>query len=290
MLELLSSSALALTLLAGILGLLVGSFLNVVGYRLPLMMERRWRMECAELTAAAADSGQEAQTFNLLFPRSACPACGHQITALQNIPIISYLFLHGKCKTCGTAISIQYPIVEGITGLTSAFVVWHFGYSWQALAALLLTWSLIALTIIDIKKQLLPDNITLPLLWLGLILNLEGLFTDSYSSILGAVFGYLSLWIVYHLFRLATGKEGMGYGDFKLLAALGAWMGWQLLPVIIIFSSLVGAIVGIAMIMTRRQQQGQPIPFGPFLAAAGWLALLWGQPITDAYRQYSGLS
>ena len=288
--DLLSSSPLALTLLAGILGMLVGSFLNVVGYRLPIMMERRWRMECAELNAAAHDFEEQQPAFNLVFPRSACPSCGHQISALENIPVISYLLLRGKCKACGITISIQYPIVEAVTGLASAFIAWHFGYSWQTLAALIFTWSLIALTIIDIKKQLLPDNITLPLLWLGLILNLGELFTDSYSSILGAGFGYLSLWSVYHVFRLATGKEGMGFGDFKLLAALGAWMGWQALPIIIIFSSLVGAVTGIAMIMTRRQQQGQPIPFGPFLAAAGWLAMIWGQPITDAYLRYSDLT
>ncbi len=286
--ELLAGSPLALALLSGILGLLVGSFLNVVGYRLPLMMERRWRQECAELNGQTPTGAEE--PYNLVVPRSACPACGHKITALENIPVISYLFLRGKCSGCGTKISPQYPLVEAITGGLSVFIAWHFGFTWQTLAALFFTWSLIALTIIDLKKQLLPDSITLPLLWAGLIINLNHVFTDPQSSLLGAVFGYLSLWSVYHLFRLLTGKEGMGHGDFKLLAALGAWLGWQALPVVIIFSSLVGAVVGIAMIVFKRQQQGQPIPFGPFLAAAGWLAMIWGKQITDAYLRFSGLA
>ena len=288
--ELLSSSPLALVLLITITGMLVGSFLNVVGYRLPIMMEQRWKAECKELISPDSASGSNEPVFNLMVPRSACPACGHQISALENIPVISYLFLGGKCKGCKTSISIQYPIVEAITGIASGFIAWHYGYSWQTLAALILTWSLIALTIIDIKKQLLPDSITLPLLWFGILVNLNGLFTDIHSSILGAVFGYLSLWSVYHLFRLVTGKEGMGYGDFKLLAALGAWMGWQLLPVIILFSSLVGAVAGVFMIVSRRQQQGQPIPFGPFLAVAGWIALIWGHSISQAYLKMSGLN
>jgi len=285
---LLSSSPLALALLSGALGLLVGSFLNVVGHRLPIMMERRWARECAELNEA--ETQQDDQVYNLTTPRSACPACGHNITAMENIPILSYLFLRGKCRGCGIKISPQYPVVEAVTGLLSVFVAWHFGYGWQTLAALFFTWTLIALTIIDLKKQLLPDSITLPLLWAGLIINLGHVFTDIESSILGAVFGYLSLWSVYHLFRLLTGKEGMGYGDFKLLAALGAWLGWQSLPIIIIFSSLVGSGVGITMILFKRQQKGQPIPFGPFLAAAGWLAMIWGKQITDAYMRFSGLA
>jgi len=285
---LLSSSPLALALLSGALGLLVGSFLNVVGHRLPIMMERRWARECAEFNDA--ETQQDDQVYNLTTPRSACPACGHNITAMENIPILSYLFLRGKCRGCGIKISPQYPVVEAVTGLLSVFVAWHFGYGWQTLAALFFTWTLIALTIIDLKKQLLPDSITLPLLWAGLIINLGHVFTDIESSILGAVFGYLSLWSVYHLFRLLTGKEGMGYGDFKLLAALGAWLGWQSLPIIIIFSSLVGSGVGITMILFKRQQKGQPIPFGPFLAAAGWLAMIWGKQITDAYMRFSGLA
>lgn len=285
---LLSSSPLALALLSGALGLLVGSFLNVVGHRLPIMMERRWARECAEFNDA--ETQQDDQVYNLTTPRSACPACGHNITAMENIPILSYLFLRGKCRGCGIKISPQYPVVEAVTGLLSVFVAWHFGYGWQTLAALFFTWTLIALTIIDLKKQLLPDSITLPLLWAGLIINLGHVFTDIESSILGAVFGYLSLWSVYHLFRLLTGKEGMGYGDFKLLAALGAWLGWQSLPIIIIFSSLVGAVVGITMILFKRQQQGQPIPFGPFLAVAGWLTMIWGKEITDAYMRFSGLA
>ncbi|HID80912.1 MAG TPA: prepilin peptidase [Chromatiales bacterium] len=285
---LLSSSPLALALLSGALGLLVGSFLNVVGHRLPIIMERRWARECAEFNDA--ETQQDDQVYNLTTPRSACPACGHNITAMENIPILSYLFLRGKCRGCGIKISPQYPVVEAVTGLLSVFVAWHFGYGWQTLAALFFTWTLIALTIIDLKKQLLPDSITLPLLWAGLIINLGHVFTDIESSILGAVFGYLSLWSVYHLFRLLTGKEGMGYGDFKLLAALGAWLGWQSLPIIIIFSSLVGAVVGITMILFKRQQQGQPIPFGPFLAVAGWLTMIWGKEITDAYMRFSGLA
>lgn len=286
--ELLSSSPLALVLLAGVLGLLVGSFLNVVGHRLPIMMERHWASECAELNKAEAQ--RDNQVYNLTTPRSACPACGHKITALENIPILSYLFLRGKCRGCGVKISPQYPVVEAISGLLSVFIAWHFGYGWQTLTALFFTWALIALTIIDLKKQLLPDSITLPLLWAGLIINLGHVFTDIESSVLGAVFGYLSLWSIYHLFRLLTGKEGMGYGDFKLLAALGAWLGWQALPIIIILSSLVGAVVGITMILFKRQQRGQPIPFGPFLAAAGLLTMIWGKQITDAYLRFSGLA
>jgi len=286
--ELLSSSPLALVLLMAVLGLLVGSFLNVVGYRLPVMMERRWQLDCAELNSSSPPS--DVEPYNLTVPRSACPACGHNITAIENIPVLSYLFLRGKCRGCGVKISLQYPIVEAITGLLSAFIAWQFGYSWQTIGAVFFTWALIALTVIDLKKQLLPDSITLPLLWAGLIINLGQVFTDTQSSILGAVFGYLSLWSVYHIFRLLTGKEGMGYGDFKLLAALGAWLGWQALPIIIILSSLVGAVVGITMIALKHQQQGQPIPFGPFLAAAGWLAMIWGKQITDAYLRFSGLA
>jgi leader peptidase (prepilin peptidase)/N-methyltransferase len=292
MLTLLSSSPLALVLVILALGLLVGSFLNVVGYRLPIMMERRWLSDCRELTAdtSATDNAPDEPAFNLMVPRSACPVCQHQITALENIPLISYLMLQGKCKGCGTHISLQYPAVELLTGLASAFAAWHFGFSWQLLAALFFTWSLIALTIIDIKKQLLPDSITLPLLWFGILINLNGTFTDLYSSVVGAMVGYLSLWSVYQLFKLLTGKEGMGYGDFKLLAALGAWLGWQFLPVIIILSSLVGAATGVAMILSKRQSQGQPIPFGPFLAAAGWLAMFWGQRLNTMYLDLSGMN
>ena len=251
------------------------------------MMENMWRAECESL--AETPSSGPTETFNLMLPRSACPGCGHQITALENVPVLSYLFLRGKCRGCGASISIQYPLIELVTALLSAFVVWKLGFSWQALAALIFTWSLIVLTIIDLKTQLLPDSITMPLLWLGLIINSLDVFTNYHSSLLGAVFGYLSLWLVFHAFKLVTGKEGMGYGDFKLLAALGAWMGWQLLPLVIILSSLLGAGVGIALMIFGKHKQGAPMPFGPFLAGAGLVAFFWGQQISDAYLAFSGL-
>jgi leader peptidase (prepilin peptidase)/N-methyltransferase len=251
------------------------------------MMENRWREECAALTEAAPSEPTEA--FNLMVPRSACPSCGHQISALENIPVISYLFLRGKCRKCSASISAQYPLVELATALLSAFVVWKLGFSWPALAGLIFTWCLIVLSIIDLKTQLLPDSITIPLLWLGLIVNSLDVFTHYHSSLMGAVFGYLSLWLVYHAFKLVTGKEGMGYGDFKLLAALGAWMGWQMLPLVIILSSVLGASVGITLMMLKKHEQGTPIPFGPFLAGAGWIAFFWGQQISDVYLNYSGL-
>ncbi len=285
--EYLGSSALAWLTTATLLGLMVGSFLNVVIYRLPLMMQREWEYECAEL------SGQpviEQSTFNLSTPRSRCPHCQHAISAMENIPIISYLFLGGKCRECRARISPRYPIIEFITGLMSVIVAWQFGFSWACLGALLLTWSLIALTFIDVDHQLLPDKITLPLVWLGLFFNLFGLFTDLTSSVIGALAGYLVLWSVYHLFRLITGKEGMGYGDFKLLAALGAWMGWQYLPMIVLLSSLVGAVVGITLVLLKNHQRDIPIPFGPYLAAAGWIALIWGDKLNQLYLSWAGLS
>jgi leader peptidase (prepilin peptidase)/N-methyltransferase len=268
---------------------MIGSFLNVVAWRLPIMMENRWREECKALTESSPSAPEAEQAFNLMIPRSAFPSCGHQISALENIPIISYLFLRGKCRSCQAAISVQYPLVELATALLSAFVVWKLGYTWQALGGLIFTWTLIALSIIDLKTQLLPDSMTLPLLWLGLIINLQNIFTHYSSSLLGAVFGYLSLWLVYHAFKLITGKEGMGYGDFKLLAALGAWMGWQMLPLVIILSSLLGASIGIALMVVGKHKQGVPIPFGPFLAGAGWVAFFWGQQLSDMYLNYSGL-
>lgn len=272
---------------AAVLGLLVGSFLNVVIHRLPLMMERAWRAHCRELlTAAPAATAAEEPALNLMAPRSRCPHCGHAISALENIPVVSYLWLKGHCAGCGQKISPRYPIVELSTGVLSAVTAWNFGFGWAAGAALLLTWALIALTVIDFDHQLLPDDITLPFLWLGLLLSLGGLFTDTTASVLGAAAGYLSLWSVYILFKVATGKEGMGHGDFKLLAMLGAWLGWQALPVIIVLSSVVGAVVGIALILFRGRDRNIPIPFGPYLAAAGWLALLWGH---DIVRQYFGL-
>ncbi|ACE85364.1 prepilin peptidase [Cellvibrio japonicus] len=282
-----------------ILGLLVGSFLNVVIYRLPKMMEAEWREQCQQLIYEAdhlvvteseqanisldSTSIAKKETFNLCAPRSSCPHCGHNITALENIPIISYVFLGGKCSACKNTISLRYPSVELVTGVLSALAIAFFGATWAGLAALVLTWALIALTMIDLDTYLLPDDITLPLLWLGLIVNSFGLFTDLASAFWGAVAGYLTLWSVYQLFKLLTGKEGMGYGDFKLLAALGAWMGWQMLPQIILLSSLVGAVIGITLIIVRGRDRNIPIPFGPYLAIAGWIAFLWGDRINATY-------
>jgi len=277
---LLQSSPTSFIVITLILGLLVGSFLNVVIYRLPVMMEREWQTQCDELNGKEV---AESEPFTLSQPRSRCPKCDHAITALENIPLISYLFLAGKCKQCKTGISIRYPLIEALTGLLSAVVAWQFGFDWACLGALLLTWALIALTFIDVDHQLLPDSITLPLLWLGIFFNLFSNYTDLHSSVVGAIAGYLSLWLVFHAFKLVTGKEGMGYGDFKLLAALGAWLGWALLPSIILLSSLVGAFVGISLIVLRQHQRDIPIPFGPYLAAAGWIALVWGNEINTAY-------
>ncbi|MDZ4261320.1 MAG: prepilin peptidase, partial [Pseudomonadota bacterium] len=269
-------------LAAGVLGLIVGSFLNVVIHRLPQMMQRDWRMQCRELLALP-DESAETPRFNLVVPRSRCPYCGHAITALENIPVLSYAVLGGKCSACGTHISLRYPAVELLTAVLSLAVAAHFGFGWVSAAALLLTWALIALTFIDFDHQLLPDSITLPLLWGGLLLSLGDVFVDSHAAIIGAAAGYLSLWSVYWLFKLLTGKEGMGQGDFKLLAVFGAWLGWQALPLIILLSSLVGAVVGISLMLFRGHQRDIPIPFGPYLAAAGWIALLWGVPLTQAY-------
>lgn len=246
------------------------------------MLERGWKAECQELLNSDVEVS-ESTKFNLSVPRSHCPACNHKIKAIENIPIISYLFLRGKCKKCGIKISPQYPVVEFLTAVLTTIVVWKFGFSWQALGGVLLTWSLIALSGIDIKTHLLPDNITLPLLWLGISFNLFSTFTDLNASILGAIIGYLALWSVFHLFKLVTGKEGMGYGDFKLLAALGAWLGWQSLPLIILLSSAVGAIIGITMIVTKLHERSQPIPFGPYLAVAGWIAMLYGNQLIAMY-------
>jgi leader peptidase (prepilin peptidase)/N-methyltransferase len=249
------------------------------------MMEREWHEQCAELHGNVLAPTPQ---LNLVKPRSRCPSCGHQITALENIPLISYLFLRGRCAKCGVAISPRYPFVELLTGLVSAVVAWHFGFSWTALGALILVWSLIALAAIDFDTQLLPDSITLPLLWTGLAFNLNGAMTDLSSAVTGAMIGYLALWSVFWAFKLTTGKEGMGYGDFKLLAALGAWLGWQMLPVIVLLSSIVGAIVGIALIVFARHGRNNPIPFGPYLAAAGIIALLWGQELTKTYLGLMG--
>ncbi len=269
--------------LSGILGLIVGSFLNVVIHRLPKMMERDWRAQCAELSGTEI---KDEAPYNLLTPRSACPHCNHQIGALENIPVISYLFLRGKCKGCGAPISMRYPIVETVSGVLSAYAAWHFGFGPTGVAAILFVWALIALTCIDLDTQLLPDDITLPLLWLGLLLNLNGAYTSLANAVIGAIAGYLVLWSVYWLFKLTTGKEGMGYGDFKLLAAIGAWLGWQMLPLVILLSSVVGAVVGITLIVAVKHGRDIPIPFGPYLAGGGLIALFWGAPLTQSYLQF----
>jgi leader peptidase (prepilin peptidase)/N-methyltransferase len=288
-----------------VLGLIVGSFLNVVIYRVPIMLDRQWREQCVELAASDAAKTQvtaatqtdvsltpvlKPERFNLAVPRSSCPSCKTPIKALHNIPVLSYLFLRGKCANCGTSISVRYPLVESLTGLISALVAWKFGVDYPTIAALVLSWFLIALTFIDIDHQLLPDSMTLPLVWMGVLLSLwsadangAAVPVDMRSSIIGAVAGYLSLWSVYHLFRLITGKEGMGYGDFKLLAALGAWLGWKMLLPIILVSAAVGAVVGIVILTAKRQGSQTPIPFGPFLAAAGWLMLMFGQEVVMKY-------
>lgn len=266
-------------------GLIVGSFLNVVIHRLPKMMEREWKQQCELLldTNSTSTPAENTQPFNLMVPRSRCPHCGHAITALQNIPVISYLVLRGKCASCKAAISPRYPIIELVTALLSVAVVAYLGLTTAALLGLVFTWCLITLTMIDADTQLLPDDITLPLLWLGLITNSFGVFTTLESALWGAIGGYMVLWSIFWLFKLLTGKEGMGYGDFKLLAALGAWMGWQVLPQIIILSSLVGAVVGIALMLIKKRGKEVPIPFGPYLAVAGWIAFIWGDVINHHY-------
>jgi leader peptidase (prepilin peptidase)/N-methyltransferase len=264
----------------GVLGLLVGSFLNVVIYRLPRMMEWEWQCQCAELHGEMLPQGE---TVSLVRPRSRCPACGHAITVLENIPIISWLVLRGKCSACHTAIPARYPLVEALCGALTALAALYFGFDWNALGAFLFIWSLIALSFIDFDTTYLPDTITLPLLWCGLLLNLGNTYVDLSSAVIGAMAGYLSLWLVYWGFRLFTGKEGMGYGDFKLLAALGAWLGWQMLPLIVLLSSVIGAIVGIALVVLAKRGREVPIPFGPYLATAGVVAIFQGDQLTQYY-------
>jgi len=309
--EILASTPWLLTACVFLLSLLIGSFLNVVIHRLPIMLEREWKVQAREVLAESTPTGEHGtpghqadllaatpvERYNLLVPRSRCPKCHAEISALQNIPVISWLMLGGKCAGCGAPISARYPIVEVATAVLSAVVALHFGWHWQTLAALLFTWALVCLTVIDLDHTLLPDVITIPLLWLGLLLSLfwqAGVKapapTDPSSAILGAVFGYLVLWTVYWAFKLVTGKEGMGYGDFKLLGALGAWMGWQMLPLILLLSALAGAVIGIALILLRGRDRNVPIPFGPYLAAAGWIALLWGPQIMGGYLSLAGLS
>lgn len=277
-----------------VVGLMVGSFLNVVVYRLPIMMYGGWRKECIEFLELAPEAVPlsqsagnmlltEEEPFNLVLPLSRCSSCKAPIKPYQNIPVLSYLFLKGKCAHCGASISWRYPAVELLAAVLSAVVAWHFGYTLQTLFALLLTWSLIALTFIDIDHHLLPDSINLPMIWLGLILSLFGLYTDAHSSIIGAAAGYGSLWLVFHLFKLATGKDGMGFGDFKLLALFGAWLGWQSLPLIVLLSTLTGAVLGVASIIFAKRDHSAPIPFGPYLAIAGWIALIWGESINRIY-------
>lgn len=273
---------LALLIAGLLLGLAVGSFLNVVILRLPVMMERDWQQQCREYLDPDTPA-PTSESYNLARPASHCPACRQPISALENIPVLSYLVLRGKCRHCGTRISPRYPIIELVTALLSVLVVQAFGPQWLTLAVLLFTWALIALTMIDLDHQLLPDTITLPLLWLGLLVNTQHGLTSLESAVWGAIAGYLILWCVYWGFRLITGKEGMGFGDFKLLAALGAWLGWQALPQIILLSSLVGAVVGITLISLRGQDRNIPIPFGPYLAAAGFISLMWGPQLTALY-------
>lgn len=269
------------TLVAGLFGLVIGSFLNVVIHRLPLMIERDWAAQCAELRGEEILASQEA--LSLARPRSHCPKCGHPISALENIPLLSWLFLKGRCHSCAAPISARYPLVEATTGVLFAYTAWRFGFGLAALGAFFFVAVLIALAGIDFDQQLLPDDLTLPLLWLGLLLNVTGLYTDLKSAVMGAVVGYLSLWCVYWGFKIATGKEGMGYGDFKLLAALGAWMGWQMLPLMILLSSAVGAVIGLGMMVFAKHGRNVPIPFGPYLAIAGVIALFWGKPLTAVY-------
>lgn len=303
--ELVQSSPAALSIVAALLGLMVGSFLNVVIHRMPIMLGREWHAQALDVIdewAQRPDAPeslrkpagalvevrkltQGAPRYNIVVPRSACPKCGHAITALENIPVLSWLWLRGRCRGCATRISARYPLIEAITGILSGYVAWHFGFTWAAAGALVFCWTLIAATFIDFDTQLLPDDITLPLLWAGLLFNLGGVFTPLSSAVVGAIAGYLSLWGVYWAFKLATGKEGMGYGDFKLLAAIGAWLGWKMLPAVILISSAVGAVVGIVLIVLARHGRHVPIPFGPYLAAAGVIALFWGDAINRAYLQ-----
>lgn len=284
--EFLASSPLAFTLCALLLGLLVGSFLNVVIHRLPIMLDRDWKAQSREILELPPEPEQP--RYSLILPNSTCPHCSHKIRPSENVPIISYLLLKGRCSQCKAPISKRYPLVELASGLLTAFVAYHFGFTYQAGAFMLLTWGLLAMSMIDVDRQLLPDALVLPLLWLGLIVNAFGLFTDLTSALWGAVFGYLSLWLVFWLFKLVTGKEGMGYGDFKLLAMLGAWGGWQILPLTVLLSSLVGAVLGVIMLKLRNQATSTPIPFGPYLAIAGWIALLWGGQITASYLHFAG--
>ena len=274
-----------------IFGLLVGSFLNVIIYRLPVMLKRQWKTDCMSFLAqenepVPGSTTSKDQPFNLIVPRSRCPHCGHLITALENVPVLSFLFLGGRCRECKTPISVRYPLIEILSASLAVLVAWKYGFSYQAAMGIVLSWALISLSFIDYDHQYLPDNITLPFLWLGLFLNLNGVYVDLPSAVLGAILGYLLLWLVFQVFKLVTGKEGMGYGDFKLLAMLGAWLGWQALPAIILISTLVGSIIGVSLILFKQHNRNHPIPFGPYLAIAGWIVLLWGNEINNAYLNW----
>src|SRR5689334_8137143 len=285
--EILIHYPLAFVLLAGITGLLVGSFLNVVIWRLPKMLERDWREQAHDILGLPGET--PLPTYNLLLPHSQCPHCDHRIRAWENIPLLSYVFLRGRCSACAAAISPRYPLTELACGLLSAFVAWHFGFGWPAGLVLVLSWGLLAMSLIDAEHQILPDVLVLPLMWLGLVVNSFGLFVSLHEALWGAIAGYGLLWSVFWLFKLITGKDGMGHGDFKLLAMLGAWGGWQILPLTILLSSLVGAIIGLITLRLGNAKTSTPIPFGPYLAIAGWIALLWGGQITDLYWQFVGL-
>jgi len=269
-----------LVTVAVLAGLIVGSFLNVVIHRLPKMLERQWRSECAELAGTPPPA---AERYDLVRPRSSCPHCGHLISALENIPVVSYLALRGKCSACKAPISLRYPVVEALSAALAGYIGWRYGFTAAALGALLFAWAMIALTFIDLDTFFLPDSITLPLLWAGLLFNAGGVFTDLQSAVIGAAAGYLALWAVFWAFKFATGKEGMGYGDFKLLAAIGAWLGWKMLPLTILASSLVGAVIGIGLIVFVKHAREKPIPFGPYLAIAGLIAMFWGEGINRHY-------
>jgi leader peptidase (prepilin peptidase) / N-methyltransferase len=279
-----AANPLALALIALVFGLVVGSFLNVVVLRLPVMLERRWRAQAHEILQPDKKP-RSAKPFNLATPASHCPRCQHRIRAWENIPVLSFIWLRGKCSACGTRISWRYPALELLSGVLAATVAWRFGFNWMTVAALFFTWTLLALAFIDYDTQLLPDDITLPLLWIGLLVNIPSLFAPLSSAVIGTVAGYGTFWLVYQAFKLLTGKEGMGFGDFKLLAALGAWLGWQQLPLIVLLSSLLGAVIGIAFILLMGRDRRLPIPFGPFLCAAGWIALMWGDTLTRYYLQ-----
>ena len=284
--ELYQTQPLIMLLMVAIFSLMVGSFLNVIIYRLPIIMEREWKTQCQEFLGHPDTETLPVERYNLVVPRSRCPHCNHLIGAWENVPVISYLLQKGRCRHCGKPISMRYPVIEALTAVLSVMVIHNFGLTWSSMYLLVLTWGLISLSFIDLDHHLLPDNLTLPLMWLGLLIAVFGIgVVDLKSAIVGTMIGYVSLWTIFQLFRLATGKEGMGYGDFKLLAVFGAWLGWQQLPLIILLASFVGAVVGVLNILIRKQDKNQPIPFGPFLCTAGFIAMLWGEQITRNYMQ-----